>query len=87
MEGNAATSDKAVPKGDNELVGPQQAKEVVDEEVLQLLVPHSGVVAGGVVGTVRICQGGSPCRGWGWRWGGWGQRGCTAWCCSIIQSL
>ena len=42
------------PKANNELVGPQQTKEVVDEEVLQMLVPDRGVVAAGVVGTVSI---------------------------------
>ena len=62
----------SVPKGNNELIGPQQAKEVVDEEVFQLLVPHCGVVAGGVIGTCSIGQVCGPCRGWGRGWGGWG---------------
>lgn len=63
---------ESIPKGNNELVGPQQAKKVVDEEVFQLPVPHSGVVAGGIVGAGGISQAGSPSRGWGWRRGGWG---------------
>lgn len=61
-----------IPKTHNELVGPKQPKEVIDEEVLHLLIPHHGVVACGVVGTLGIGQVCSTCRGWGWGWtGGW----------------
>lgn len=37
------------PKANNELVGPQQPKEVVDEGVLQILVPLECIAAVGVI--------------------------------------
>ena len=46
----------ASPKANDELIGPQQTKEVVYEQVLQLLVPVDGIVAVGVVGTLGICE-------------------------------
>lgn len=43
-----------LPKAHNELVSPQQPKEVVDEEILQLFVPNHSVVAAGVVGAINV---------------------------------
>ena len=41
-----------IPKAHNELVGPQQPKEVVDEGVLHVLVPLKVIAAVGVIGTL-----------------------------------
>lgn len=41
-----------LPKPNNELVGPQQAKKVVDEGIFHVLVPLKGVAAVGVIGTL-----------------------------------
>ena len=51
-KGGQLTRD--LPKAHNELVSPQQPKEVVDEEVLQLFVPNHSVVAAGVVGAINV---------------------------------
>lgn len=42
------------PKPNNELVGPQQAKEVVDKQILKLLVPVSVIVTAGIVSAASI---------------------------------
>ena len=44
--------DKYVPKAHNELVCPQQPKEVVDEGILHMLVPLEVIAAVGVIGTL-----------------------------------
>ncbi len=41
-----------LPKADNELVGPQQSKEVVDEGILHVLVPLEIIAAVGVIGAL-----------------------------------
>lgn len=41
-----------LPKADNELVGPQQSKEVVDEGILHVLVPLEIITAVGVIGAL-----------------------------------
>ena len=43
---------EASPKAHNELVGPQQSKEVIDEGVLQVFVPLECVAAVGVISTL-----------------------------------
>lgn len=40
------------PKAHNELVGPQQPKEVVDEGILQVFVPLECVAAVGIRGAL-----------------------------------
>lgn len=42
------------PEPHNELVGPQQAEEVVNEQVLKLLVPVSVIVTAGIVSAASI---------------------------------
>ena len=41
-----------LPKAYNELVGPQQSKEVVDEGILHVLVPLEVIAAVGVIGAL-----------------------------------
>ena len=40
------------PKAHNELVGPQKPEEVVDESILQVLVPLERVAAVGIIGAL-----------------------------------
>ena len=44
-----AALSEASPKAHNELVGPQKPKEVVDEGVLQVLVPLKRIAAVGII--------------------------------------
>ena len=41
-------------KAHQELVGPQQTEEVVDERVLQLVIPFVGDAAVGVISTCQL---------------------------------
>ena len=40
------------PKAHNKLVGPQKPKEVVDESILQVLIPLERIAAVGIIGAL-----------------------------------
>ena len=51
---HSRSKKSCIPEPNNELICPQQAKEVVDEQVLELLVPVCVIVTAGIVGAGNI---------------------------------